>query len=292
MAALGGVAPWSAGSHVPEASPAPLEPTKAPPVSASTGCPVSASTLGYDEILPAPAALAEALPSGGIARGSVVSITATNRGTGGATSLLLALLGGPPQAWCALVGFPEIGLAAAADLGVDLSRLGLVPDPGPDVLRVISVLADGLDLIALSSGSGGMTTSRSAGNRLHNSSAPPIVTMTHSRRRVLTGRLRQGRAALLVHGPWPGADLVLTVRGARWSGLGNGHGRLRGCELEVALSGRRAGSATGRMVTMRLPVNTVRDMTTSSAHLVERGMADSSSGAGTDADESIRVDVG
>jgi hypothetical protein len=61
---------------------------------------------------------------------------------------------------------------------------------------------------------------------------------------VLTGRLRQHGSVLLVMGPWPGADLVLTARWVGWTGLGRGHGRLRDRELVVDVGGR--GAAAGR----------------------------------------------
>jgi len=143
-------------------------------------------------------------------------------GAGGAFSLLLSLLAGPQRRWSALVGLPGIGLLAAAELGVDLDRLVVIPDAGPDVLHVLSVLADGVDLIAVG--------------------APGVPLGTPSRVRVLAGRLRQHGAVLLVAGQWPGADLVLTARHTGWVGIGRGHGRLRDRELTVSVGGRRAGA--------------------------------------------------
>ncbi len=160
------------------------------------------------------------LPQGGLPRGSVVSLQPEEGGTG-LTSLLFTLLAGPSRPWSALVGFGDLGLAAAAELGVDLTRLVLVPDPGVDVLQVLSVLIDGVDVIAVSAPGG------------------PIGSA--SRQRVLTGRLRQRGAVLLAVGPWPGADLSLTVSVSGWRGLGVGHGRLRDRELVVRSTGRRRG---------------------------------------------------
>ncbi|WP_111765267.1 hypothetical protein [Nakamurella deserti] len=160
------------------------------------------------------------LPEGGLPRGSVVSLQPEDGATG-LTSLLFTLLAGPSKPWSALVGFGDLGLAAAAELGVDLTRLVLVPDPGVDVLQILSVLIDGVDVIAVSVPKG------------------PIG--SPSRQRVLAGRLRQRGAVLLAVGPWPGADLSLTVATAGWRGLGAGHGRLRDRELVVRLTGRRRG---------------------------------------------------
>jgi hypothetical protein len=189
-------------------------------------------------VLAAPAPIAAMLPAGGVPRGSVVTVSSSVPGRSGATSLLLALMAAPPGAWAAAVGLPDLGLLAAAELGVDLSRLGLVPYPGTDLLQVISVLADGVDVIAAASP---LDAARGRAVGL-----PP------ARRRVLTGRLREGGAVLLVAGRWPGADLALTVREVRWSGIGAGHGRLRDRELDVEIGGRRAGAGTGSVVTLAL----------------------------------------
>jgi hypothetical protein len=191
-----------------------------------------------DSVLAAPAPIAALLPAGGVPRGSVVTVGSAAPGRSGATSLLLALMAAPPGAWIAAVGLPDLGLLAAAEMGVDLSRLGLVPYPGADLLQVISVLADGVDVIATASPLGA-ARGRAVG-------LPP------ARQRVLTGRLREGGAVLLVAGRWPGADLALTVRDVRWSGIGVGHGRLRDRELDVQIGGRRAGAGMGAVVTLVL----------------------------------------
>lgn len=174
---------------------------------------------GFGAVLPVADALAAVLPRGGLARGSVVSVLGR-----GATSLLFTLLAGPPDSWSALVGMPGLGLLAATEFGIDLNRLAVIPEPGPDVLQVLSILVDGVDMIAVT--------------------LPPQARPTPARQRVLTGRLRQRGSVLLVMGPWPGADLVLTAQPMGWSGLGSGHGRLRDRELAVEVGGR--GAAAGR----------------------------------------------
>ncbi len=186
-------------------------------------------------MLPVASALAAALPRGGLTRGSVVSVQGQ-----GATSLLFTLLagaGGAAGRWSALVGMPGLGLHAAAELGVDLDRVAVIPDPGSDVLQVVSILIDGVDLIAVS--------------------FPPAARPAPSRQRVLCGRLRQRGAVLLVTGPWPGADLVLTARWSGWHGLSGGHGRLRDRELVVQVGGRRAG---GRGSEVELLLRAGRDV--------------------------------
>ena len=166
-----------------------------------------------------PEPLAAVLPRRGIARGSVVSLQGP-----GTSSLLFALLSGPPESWSALVGMPDVGMLAASEFGVDLDRVVLVPEPGPDVLQVLSILVDGVDMVAVT--------------------LPPRARPGPGRLRVITGRLRQRGAVLLSMGQWPGADLVLTSHWQGWAGLGQGHGRLRERELVVDVSGR--GAAAGR----------------------------------------------
>ena len=147
----------------------------------------------------------------------------------GATSLLLSLLSAPQGAWTAVVGIPGLGLAAAAEMGVDLDRLVVIPDPGADALQVLSVLADGMDMIVTA----------------------PLARLAPARLRVFSGRLRQRGAVLLVAGRWPGAELVLTVREVRWAGLGDGHGRLRDRDLDIEVSGRRLGGTRSTTLELR-----------------------------------------
>ena len=187
------------------------------------------------EVLAVPTPLAAVLPREGIPQGSVVSLGSTAPGGSGTTSLLLSLLAAPPGAWAAVVGMPGLGVLAAAEMGVDLDHLGLIPDPGPDVLQVLSVLADGLDVIA---------------------TVPP-ATLPPARQRVLTGRLRERGAVLLVMGCWPGADLTMTVTDVRWSGIGQGHGRLRDREIDVRVGGRRAGAGASATLLLRSTRTTV-----------------------------------
>ncbi len=187
------------------------------------------STAELTASIPMLAPLDALLPSGGLPRGGIVSLqpdgnAAESGGSdAGLTTLLFTLLAGPSKPWSALVGFPDLGFAAAAELGVDLTRTVLIPQPGADVSQIVSVLVDGMDVIAVHAPNGPI--------------GPP------ARQRVLASRLRQRGAVLVAVGPWPGADVSLTVSTLGWSGLGVGHGRLRDRELLVRLSGRRLGGA-------------------------------------------------
>ena len=143
---------------------------------------------------------------------------------GAVTSLVLGLTAGPTRAgsWCAAVGWPELGAEAAHGLGVDLSRLVLVPAPGPRWAEVIGRLLLGLDLVVF----------RPAG----------VVKPALARR--LGARAREQRVVLVVvtdRATWPdGADVHLRADGRGWEGIEEGSGYLRRRRVEVTVSGRRA----------------------------------------------------
>jgi hypothetical protein len=171
-------------------------------------------------VLPVRGELADLLPWGGLRRGSTVSVR-------GSTSLLLALLttATAEGSWAAVVGLPNLGVLAAAELGVAVHRLALVPRPGSDpavVERTVAALLDGIDLVSV---------------------AVPVT--PHTARR-LSARARQRKAVLLPFGAWPGADVDLSIGEGRWSGLGVGHGLLAEREVEVHASGRGAASRPKR----------------------------------------------
>lgn len=207
-----------------------------------------ASAVPVDPSLVIPVAdpLRVLLPDGGLRRGSVVSVLSgpadppaggrkalsprLTAGLGaGTTSLLLALLSraSADGSWAAIVGVPALGALAAAESGVDLARLALVPNPGPDLTGITAALVDGMDLVAVA-----------GPERL---SAPE--------RSRLTARARQRGAVLLPLGVWPGADVVLRCTGSRWAGIGSGvagsgvagaGGRLRQRAVLVSAAGRRS----------------------------------------------------
>lgn len=60
----------------------------------------------------------------------------------------------------AIVGQPDIGLLAAVEMGADLSRLAVIPDPGTDPVEVAAVLIDGMDLVVLGLGGRRVTRAR------------------------------------------------------------------------------------------------------------------------------------
>jgi hypothetical protein len=170
-------------------------------------------------VLPVLPDLAALFPWGGLRRGSTISVR-------GSTSLLLALLATPTAtgSWAAVVGMPQLGIAAADELGVAVERLALVRHPGPDLPVVIAALLDGMDLVVA-----------------------PRARLTEAQARRLSARARHRGAVLLATGPWPAVDLELRHAATRWSGLGEGHGYLAARELTVQAQGRGSAARPTRV---------------------------------------------
>lgn len=165
-----------------------------------------------EPVLPVHDALAPLLPGRGLRPGAAYSLP-------GSTSLLLGLLAVPSRsgAWCGAVGMPQLGVEAADAMGVDLSRLVLVPEPGRRWLAVTATIADVLPVVAVR----------------------PRGRVSDGEISRLAARLRDRGAVLLVDGPWPQAEAVLTVDQPEWSGLGRGHGYLAGRVVTVTSASRR-----------------------------------------------------
>lgn len=172
--------------------------------------------------LPVPDGVADLLPSRGLARGTVASVS-------GSASLLLGLVASVTAegGYAALVGQRRLGLLAAVEMGAQLRRIAVVADPGPDPVEIASVLLDGMDLVIL--GLGGMAV-------------PP------SRSRVVAARVRNKGAVLVVtDGKWDGAHVRLDAQVRGYHGLtGPGRGRLCGTALSVRAQGRAFAARTTR----------------------------------------------
>jgi hypothetical protein len=140
----------------------------------------------------------------------------------------LALLAGPSQAgsWCAAVGLPSLGLVAAAEVGVALERFPLVARPGDEWPAVVAALLEAVDVVLVC--------------------LPRHVRTGDARR--LVARARDRGAVLITTGASTAlpADVRLSVAGALWEGLGQGHGRLRARRIDVVATGRGAASRERR----------------------------------------------
>jgi hypothetical protein len=181
--------------------------------------------------LPVAPALTPILPDG-LRRGSTASVT-------GSVSLLLALLGAASAdgAWCALVGLPRISAEAAAEYGIELSRLAIIEQPGSGWTTAVGALLDAVDMVAVRPPTG------------RSGLAPGDV-------RRLAARARSRDAVLIPYlgagGEWPGADVRLTAHPGRWAGIGAGTGRLRARQVDVSAEGRGQ-AARPRSATLWLP---------------------------------------
>lgn len=179
---------------------------------------------GEATLLPLDPALSDLLPGGGLRVGAAYSVESS-------PSLLGALLAPPSQKgnWCAVIGMPTIGVEALAGFGVDLSRLLLVPDPGPRWLTITSALSEVVPLVAV------------------RPTAPPRA----SEAARLSARLRDRGSTLLVTGPWPQAEGVLRLEDPEWHGLHAGWGLLT--ERTVTVSAVTRQNEVPRRVRVQLP---------------------------------------
>jgi hypothetical protein len=164
-------------------------------------------------VLPVLPALRTLLPAGGLEKGSVVAVDQY-----GLLCLALIAAASAAGAWCGVAGVPEFGVEAAAEAGVEPARLLLVPDPGAGWPQVVASLVEGCEVVVV---------------------RPPAQPPAQVRQR-LASVLRRGAGVMLVIGEWDGAPVRLRVARRRWTGLGDGHGRLRACRAEVVAEGRGA----------------------------------------------------
>jgi len=138
----------------------------------------------------------------------------------GAASLAALLMAGPSAdgAWCAVVGTADLGLEAAAMVGVDLDRVVAVPDPGSAWLEVVAALVDVLGLVVV---------------------RPPVSASTGPSAKDasrLAARLRTRGSILVVWGDWPRCDARLGFSDGEWHGAGWGHGHLQARQVTVEVS--------------------------------------------------------
>jgi hypothetical protein len=164
-------------------------------------------------VLPVLPALAELLPAGGLARGSVVVVDRP-----GLLCLALVAAASAAGAWCGVAGIPDLGVAAAAAMGAEPARLMLVAQPGPGWPQVVASMLEACEVVVV----------RPPGR-------PPLQI-----RRRLEGVLRRGGGVLVAAGEWEGAPVRLRVARRSWAGIGDGYGSLRACRAEVVAEGRGA----------------------------------------------------
>ena len=149
-------------------------------------------------VFPVGFGLENLFPEGGLSKGSLYQVDPS-------ASLLWSLIAQATTegTWCAVVGIPDAGLAAAAELGVNVDRLVLVPYPDTQWLSVVGALIDVVGIVALGA------------------VAAPSDRMLST----LTGRLRERDATLLVREAWPRCESRIEVH-HQWTGVAEGSGLL------------------------------------------------------------------
>jgi hypothetical protein len=201
--------------------------------------------LAHEQVLPLDPVFASLLP-GGLPRGSAVVVASARAAESGrparrgatALALVLSSAASASGSWVAAVGLPGLGLGAAAELGVVLERLVVVEAPPAEQWgTVVGALVGAFDIVLL--GDAGRVRAAEV-------------------RRLAARSRERGSVLIQLDGPAPpperrragipgfDADLCLTVEAARWQGLEDGYGRLRGRRVTVEAGGRRAASRVRR----------------------------------------------
>lgn len=162
--------------------------------------------------IPSPEWLSQCMDIGGVPRAAVTSvadcpaahvdmIAATTRASG----------------CVAIVGYPQLALAAIDASGGNLERLVVIPDPAPHAAAVVGTLLEGLDMVFYR----------------------PSVDVTPTFARPVEARLHKSQCALVVSGQtWPRAQMNIDVRVVGVTGLGRGSGRIRGIEVDGQVWGK------------------------------------------------------
>jgi hypothetical protein len=182
--------------------------------------PALTTVAASERTLPVDACLVGLLPA--LQRGSTIAC-----GGRAGVSLALAIASAPSRegAWVGVAGLPELGIRAAADMGVALERLVMVTGDPPWV-DVLAAMIDGFDVIVI-----GHQLGQGAGRRQLGSGAI---------RRLQARAQSRGVVMLTVGVPALGADLQLTADDDHWVGLGRGHGVATGRRVQVELGGNGA----------------------------------------------------
>jgi hypothetical protein len=191
--------------------------------------PALTAVAASERTLPVHESLTELLPS--LVRGSTIACSG-----GAAVSLALALASAPSWegAWIGVAGLPELGIRAAADMGVALQRLVMVtgdPQPVGAWADVLAAMIDGFDVVVV-------------GRRVGRLASGAV-------RRLQARAQSRGVVMLTIGVPALRADLRLTADDDQWVGLGNGHGVACGRRVVVEIGGRRM--PRSRRATMWLP---------------------------------------
>jgi hypothetical protein len=187
--------------------------------------------LADERALPVAAPLAPLLPGEHLRRGSTVAVRRSV-----ALALALVAEASASGSWVAAVGLPDLGVVAAAEAGIVLDRLALVPAPTRrNWAAVVAALLDAIDVVLV---------------------RPPAGAHAADTRRLAARARERGSVLVPLGDVWTDpVDLHLAVTASRWRGLGQGHGRLEARWVEVAAGGRGT-AARERHAHLWLPAHT------------------------------------
>jgi hypothetical protein len=211
-------------------------------------------TFAREQTMPVLDPLVALLPDGGLTRGSLLQVCGV-----GATSLALSLMAAGSQdgSWAAVIGLPELGLVAAAEHGLVLDRLALIDAPPTRRgAELVAAVLDGVDLVLLDArmALSGVESRRIAARLRERGSVlimvEPVCSMSprpslsrtsgprmSTARASTTGASTAGASMSQAAGGWS-PDVVFTVAGSQWQGLGEGHGMLRRRRARIDAIGR------------------------------------------------------
>lgn len=173
------------------------------------------------------------LPGGGLPRHAVTHMSDT-------PALVAEMLLNVVEAGghAGVVGWPELSYAGIGRKHLD--RIIAVPDPGADPLGIAAVLTEGLDLVVYRS--------------------PVQLALSPVRCRPLLGKLRKGRAALMVVGatvPSPALTIAGDIQSFR--GIGRGTGRITGVDIRVRAQSKSAHPASATVTVGQAAAETVAE---------------------------------
>ncbi len=221
-----------------------------------------------DRLLPVADELVPLLTQPGLVRGSVLAVQGP-----GALTLATALVADISHAggWVAAVSLGRMGISAVAERGASLDRWAFVDEPGDTTAGVINALVGNVDVVLLA---GGVRLASAHSRRLRTrlrERGTVMISISEeragSRGAGSGGSDSRGAGSRGISSGGSSAfspDVTLTVERAAWTGIGQGHGRLRERRAEVVAVGRGAASLPRRAV-LWLPDATGRIRTVSDA---------------------------
>jgi hypothetical protein len=178
----------------------------------------------------------------GVQQGSVVTVGGALGAGVTRAAFELAAAATAAGEWVALLDTNTLGLAAAAELGVELERCAVVRDvPDAQWPVVVGALLDGMAMVVAPLPA-----------RLALGDARRLLARARERRAVLVA-LESVPAARRRAGVWPAeAALRVHVHDVRCDGLERGGGLLTSCTASVTVEGRGARRSSTRHVEMPL----------------------------------------